>query len=551
MRIQEPENPLIIQDDRTLLVEVDSPRHAFVRDHLLRFADLIETNDHVHLYRFTPLSIWNACAAGVNPAHIVTALRAYLRYPMPEYVTIAIEHHASRYGRIELTQDETGIILETDDADLADELWANKATRSRLIERLSKTSFRANADERGELKEALVRVGFPAYDRAGFTAGQKLRFDLRPDPGQGTELALRPYQATAVERFAQAGSGVVILPHGSGKTVVGIGCMHQVQTDTLILSSTRRAAQQWETELINRTTLEQTQISQYSEDRTQLQPVTIATYETVTKRPPKTREYPHLALFTQRKWGLIVLDEVHLLSKPILQAMAAVQSCRRLGLGATLRIDRPKAQAALFALIGPKISDVPWRVLENEGWMSKVLCCEIRVPLPKALRTHYATTQGRSRLRVAAENPDKLSALQEILAQHRDKPVLILGSYVAHARHIAQELALPLIAGSTPTQKRAQLLEGFQAGQTPGLVIAKVAGYANELPSAGVVVQISGDYGIRPVDIQHLCRILAHTGPSHYYALVSGDTVEQELACKRQRFLSEQGFKYEIAEKRP
>ena len=231
--------------------------------------------------------------------------------------------------------------------------------------------------------------------------------------------------------------------------------------------------------------------------------------------------------------------------------MASLQSCRRLGLGATLRVDRHRDQAAIFALIGPKISDVPWRILENEGWMTKVLCREIRVPLPKALRTHYAATQGRSRLRVAAENPDKLSVLQAILAQHKNEPVLILGSYVAHARHIAQELDLPLIAGSTSMEKRAKLLEDFQAGHLPALVIAKVAKYANELPAAGVVVQISGDYGTRQIDVQHLCRIMGHTGPSHYYALVSGDTVEQELACKRQRFLSEQGFKYRVAEKQP
>ncbi len=551
MGIQKPGNPLIIQNDHTILVEVDSPRHAYVRDHLMRFADLVDTSDHVHMYRFTPLSIWNACAAGIDCAHIITALRAYLKYPMPEHVTADLAHHASRYGRIELSQDENGFILKTDDAYLAEELWRCKATRSRLSTRISATSFLAEPHERGELKEDLIRIGFPAHDRAGFVQGGTLPFELRQGPAQGAEFSLRPYQTAAMQRFEQAGNGIITLPHGSGKTIIGIGCMHQVQADTLILSSTPCATQQWQTELIDKTTLTQDQIGHYPADRTALRPVTIASYETLTRRPPKTREYPHLALLSQRNWGLIIFDEIHLMTKPILQAMRPLQSCRRLGLGATLLVNRDREQAALFALIGPKISDVPWRVLENSGWMTEALCREVRIPLPAALRTPYAATQGRSKLRFASENPDKLSVLQDILARHADEQVLILGSYVAHARHIAKKLNLPLIAGSTSPEKRATLFDDFQAGRRPALVISKLANHANEIPSADVLVQISGNYGAKQIEAQHLCRILGRSHPTQYYVLVSGDTVEQDVARKRQRYLCEQGFKYRITEEQP
>ena len=548
MRTPESENPLTFQNDHTILAEVDNPRYAYARDHLMRFADLVETSDQVHMYRLTPLSIWNACAAGVSPAHIVAALRAYLKGPLPKHITADIEQHASRYGRIVLSQDKAALILKADDTHLAEAIWRSKATRSRLTERLSVNSFHANPGERGELKQALVSIGLPAQDRAGITKGGKLHFDLRRKPARGSALDLRPYQAAAVERFQQAGSGIVILPHGSGKTIVGIGCMHQVQAATLILTSTPYAAQQWQAELLDKTTLTRNRIGIYSKTQTKLRGVTIASYETLTQRPSKSKEYPHLAVFSQRKWGLIILDEIQAIPKPVLLALAPLQSCRRLGLGATTQVDRPKEQAAAFALIGPKIANLPWRVLENEGWMPQVLCQEIRVPLPVALRVPYATSQGRSKLRLASENPDKLSILQEILAESAPKPVLILDSYVAHARHIAEKLGLPLVGGPAPPGTRTALFEDLVAGDLPALVISKVADHASEIPPACTVIQISGDYGARPVEAQHLCRILGQSATSHYFALVSHDTVEEELARKRQRLLLEQGFKYRIAE---
>lgn len=547
METPESDNPLILENDRTILAEIDSPRYAYARDHLMRFADLVDTNDQMHMYRLTPLSIWNACAAGLSPAHIVTALCAYLKHPLPEDVRAEIEQGASRYGRIVLSHGKAGFILKTDDSHLAEEIWRNQSARSRLTERVSANSFQANSAERGELKQALVRIGLPVQDLAGFRQGGKLRFDLRQSSAQGSALVLRPYQAATIERFREAGSGIVILPHGSGKTIVGIGCMHQVQAATLILTSTPCAAQQWKSELLDQTTLTQNRIGLYSGKKTKLRGVTIATYETLTRRPPKSKEYPHLALLSQRKWGLIILDEIHLMPKAVLLALAPLQSCRRLGLGATTRVDRPKEQTAAFALIGPNISDLPWRVLENEGWMPQVHCQEIRVPLPVALRVPYATSQGRSKLRLAAENPDKFSILQEILAESAPKPVLILDSYVAHARQIAEKLGLPLVGGPAPPGKRTALFADFVAGDLPALVIAKVAAYANEIPPAGTVIQTSGDYGARPLEAQHLCRILGHAATSHYFALVSRDTVEEELARKRQRHLLEQGFKYRIA----
>jgi DNA excision repair protein ERCC-3 len=422
-----------------------------------------------------------------------------------------------------------------------------------VSERLSALEFRINPAARGDLKQALVRIGFPAEDLAGYADGEALVFSLRAETLAGRPFALRPYQRSAADAFHAAGgvhggSGVITLPCGAGKTMVGMACMADLQSSALILTTSVTAVRQWMRELLDKTSLREDQIAEYSGFAKDVRPVTISTYQIMTWRPAKDAEFVHLSLFDQRNWGLIIYDEVHLLPAPIFRVTAGLQARRRLGLTATL-VREDGREEDVFALIGPKKADVPWKVLENQGWIATAHCTEVRLPLPAELRMPYAVADSRSKFRIASENPLKLGSVRRILDRHPGEPALLIGMYLDQLQALAQPLGLPVLTGATPQRKRDRLFEDFRAGRIRALVVSKVANFAVDLPEASLAIQVSGTFGSRQEEAQRLGRILRPKpgrNQAHFYTLVSRDTAEQDFALKRQLFLCEQGYAYSI-----
>ena len=548
-----PENPLIVQGDHTVLVEVDSPRYEAARDGLARFAELVKSPEHVHTYRITPLSIWNACAAGVTTGEIVQTLQEFSKYDVPQHVAAGIQDFASRYGRLQLQRAPEGLVLRTADPPLAEEISRNKHVAPLLLARLSPTAFRIDPIARGRIKQALVKIGFPAEDLAGYRDGEPLPIGMRAVANSGLPFSLRHYQEEAARIFhaggsERGGSGVIVLPCGAGKTVVGMACMAAVQSSTLVLTTSVTATRQWVAELLDKTTLHADQVGEYNGSSKDVRPVTVATYNIMTWRPRDDSEFPHLRLFDERNWGLIIYDEVHLLPAPVFQVTAGLQARRRLGLTATL-VREDNREDDVFALIGPKKVDVPWKVLEGEGWIATASCTEIRLPMPEHLRMPYAVADARQKFRIASENPDKLAVVREILQQHPDEPTLIIGMYVEQIKQIAAELGVPVLTGTTAQKKRDALYEDFKSGRVGVLAVSKIANFAVDLPDAAVAIQVSGTFGSRQEEAQRLGRILRPkpgANQAHFYTIVSRDTVEQDFALKRQLFLCEQGYAYEI-----
>lgn len=548
-----PDNPLIVQGDHTVLMEVDSPHYVAARDELARFAELVKSPEHIHTYRITPLSIWNACAAGVKTDEIVDTLVRFSKYDVPSHVAVEVRDFASRYGRLRLTREDDGLILTANDEPLAEEISRTKHVAPLLLERRSPCEFRVDPSRRGQIKQALVKVGFPAEDLAGYCLGDALSMSLRATTASGLPFALRAYQREAADVFhaggsARGGSGVIVLPCGAGKTIVGMACMAALESSTLVLTTGVTATRQWIAEILDKTSLQPDQVGEYNGSTKEVKPVTVATYNILTWRRRTEQEFPHLALFDKRDWGLIVYDEVHLLPAPVFQVTATLQARRRLGLTATL-VREDGREDDVFALIGPKKVDVPWKVLEYQGWIASATCTEIRIPLPEDLRMPYAIAERRHKFRIASENPRKLDVVRELLAQHPGEPTLVIGMYVQQIREIAKELRVPVLTGSTAQKKRDQLFADFKAGRSNILAVSKVANFAIDLPDASVAIQISGTYGSRQEEAQRLGRILRPkpgTNQAHFYTIVSQDTVEQDFALKRQLFLCEQGYAYEI-----
>jgi DNA excision repair protein ERCC-3 len=551
--VYRPENPLIVQGDQTVLVEVASPRYAEARDALARFAELVKSPEHIHTYRITPLSIWNAAAAGEPADAMVRTLDEFAKYPVPDHVRVQIRDFASRYGRLRLLRGGDSLVLASEDAPLAEEISRSRHVAPLLGERLGPLRFRVDPLLRGRLKQALVRIGFPAEDLAGYTVGDTLPIDLRTVGRSGQPFALRAYQEEAAQLFhaggsERGGSGVIVLPCGAGKTIVGMACMTALQTSTLILTTSVTAVRQWIAELLDKTTLQEDQVGEYSGAAKDIRPVTIATYHILTHRERSDAEFTHLSLFDRRNWGLILYDEVHLLPAPVFQVTAGLQARRRLGLTATL-VREDGREDDVFALIGPKKADVPWKVLESQGWIAEATCTEVRLPMPEELRMEYAVADARSKFRIASENPDKLALVREILARHPDEPTLIIGMYVEQIKGIAEALGVPVLTGTTSQRVRDRLYERFRNGELPVLAVSKVANFAVDLPDAAVAIQVSGTFGSRQEEAQRLGRILRPkpgANQAHFYSLVSRDTVEQEFALKRQLFLCEQGYEYHI-----
>ena len=555
MTTYRPENPLIVQGDQSVLAEVASPRFAQARDRLARFAELVKSPEHVHTYRITPLSVWNACAAGADPEEIVGALRDYAKYPVPPNVERSIRDAAARFGRLRIERGADGLVLACDEPAVMEEVARIEKVTAHLGPRLGPTAFRVDTGDRGRLKQALVKAGWPAEDLAGYTPGEPLPIALREATRAGEPFALRAYQADAAGAFhaggsERGGSGVVVLPCGAGKTVVGMECMARAASSTLVLTTSVTAVRQWRQELLDKTTLHEDQVGEYTGQAKEVRPVTVATYQVLTHRDGRDGPFRHLDLFDRRDWGLIVYDEVHLLPAPVFQVTAGLQARRRLGLTATL-VREDGREDDVFALIGPKKADVPWKVLEGQGWIAKAACTEIRVPLPPGLRMDYAVAAPRQKFRVASENPDKLPVVRRLLARHAGEPALVIGMYVDQLAAHARELDLPLLTGSTPQRTRDALYEGFREGRIPVLAVSKVANFAVDLPDAAVAIQVSGTFGSRQEEAQRLGRILRPkpgANQAHFYTLVSADTDEQEYALRRQLFLCEQGYAYRIAD---
>ena len=549
------EQPLIVQSDRTILLETASPAYEEARDALSRFAELVRSPEHVHTYRVTPISLWNAAAAGNDAEQVVQTLDRLSRYPPPSNLLYEIRSLMSRWGRLVLTREEGGELLLTADEPLLLTELLHQGKVAPMLRPLG-DGLRATVDPgaRGELKLRLIRLGYPVDDRAGYTPGAPLEVSLRERTLKGEALALRAYQHDACAAYVaggseRGGSGVVVLPCGAGKTLVGIASMVALGRYTLILGTNVTALRQWRDELLDKSDLDPEQIGEYSGERKDVRPVTLATYQILTYRRRKTEPFVHFGLFDAQDWGLIVYDEVHLLPAPVFRAAAQVQARRRLGLTATL-VREDGLEREVFSLIGPKRFDVPWKVLERQGFIATARCMELRVGYPTQTdRLHYAVRSGRAQFRHASENPAKLALVQRLAREHAEDRVLVIGQYLDQLRQLAEALGAPIITGATPSRRRAELYEAFRTGEVSLLVVSKVANFAVDLPDANVAIQVSGTFGSRQEEAQRLGRVLRPKPGANvatFYSLVTRDTVEQEYATRRQLFLTEQGYQYEI-----
>jgi DNA excision repair protein ERCC-3 len=554
----DPANPFIIQSDRTILVEVDNPKYAEARDALAPFAELEKSPEHVHTYRISNLSLWNAAAAGMTAAQMVEVLAKFTKFPIPHTLPLDLEETVARYGRVQILRHENGLKLVCPDGPLLAELIRQKKVREYLGDPIGDDAFAVDPAFRGLLKQALIIVGYPAEDLAGYTEGADLPMQLRTVARSGLPFDVRDYQKNAVDVFhaggdVRGGSGVIVLPCGAGKTIVGIAAMCKLQKSTLVLTTSTTAVKQWRREILDKSTLADEQVTEYTGEEKNMGPVTVATYQIVTYRPDKSEDFPHFKLFDARDWGLIVYDEVHLLPAPVFRATANIQARRRLGLTATL-IREDGREGDVFTLIGPKKYDVPWRQLETKGWIAAAECCEIRVSLPTdAARLAYATAELRQKHRIASENPAKEEVVAELLEMHADQRVIIIGQYLSQLKAISQRFDLPLITGSTPNDEREELYDKFRRGEIRSIVLSKVGNFAIDLPDANVLIQISGTFGSRQEEAQRLGRVLrpkADGGGASFYSIVTRDTKELDFAHHRQLFLTEQGYGYDIRDER-
>ncbi len=552
----EPTAPLIIQTDRTILLDTAAPAAAEARDALARFAELEKSPEHFHTYRVTPLSVWNAAASGVAAAEMADVLLRYARYDVPRIVLKFLEDTVTRYGRVRLIRDGERLYLESDDAAVLLTAWNNRHVRQNLLGEPSGGRVEVDPALRGHIKQSMIRLGYPVEDRAGYVEGAALPIALRETTVAGVPLHVRPYQEDAVRVFhaggsVRGGSGVVVLPCGAGKTMVGMGTMARVQRKTLVLTTSLTAVRQWRTELLDKTHLTADQVGEYTGEVKDVRPVTITTYQILTYRRSRTDRFVHFDIFRAADWGLVIYDEVHLLPAPVFRVTAEIQALRRLGLTATLVREDGKEED-VFTLIGPRLCDVPWKVLERQGWIATAECMEIRVPMDEELRLVYAGADRRDGFRIASENPRKLEALQRVLARHRRDRVLVIGQYLDQLKAYARDLAAPLITGRTPQKDRDALYDAFRRGEVPLLLVSKVGNFAIDLPDANVLIQVSGTFGSRQEEAQRLGRVLrpkSDGSTARFYTLVTRDSLEQDpFAEKRQRFLTEQGYAYGIVE---
>ena len=541
--------PLIVQSDRTLLLEVGHEDAPACRQAIAPFAELEKAPEHVHTYRITPLALWNARAAGHDAEQCIDAFLTYSRYDVPQALLIDVVDTMGRYGRLVIENDPLfGMVLRTTDDAVLAEVRRTKAVAPLLGDTVGPGLVQMQPADRGRLKQALIKAGWPADDQAGYVDGTAFAMSLKTEDEHEDGFVVRPYQQDAADAFWAGGSGVIVLPCGAGKTIVGMVAMMKAQATTLILVTNTVSVHQWKRELIARTSLRPEDIGEYSGERKEIRPVTIATYQVLISKTNGVEK--HLAVFDSQDWGLIVYDEVHLLPAPVFRATADIQSRRRLGLTATL-LREDGRERDVFSLIGPKRYDAPWRDIEAQGWIAPARCVEVRVTLTDDERMRYATAEPDEAYRVGSTTPQKLSVVAAIVADHPDDHVLVIGQFLDQLDSIAAFLDAPIITGKTPTKERERLYDAFRTGDVRVLVVSKVANFSIDLPEASVAIQVSGTFGSRQEEAQRLGRILrpkADGRIAHFYSIVSRDTNDQTFAANRQRFLAEQGYAYEIVD---
>jgi len=548
------DKPIIVQNDFTVLLESRHPKADEARAKLAAFAELRKSPDGLHTYRITPLSLWNAASSGATAADIVESLTAYAKFGVPAGVVRDIKAYVNRYGLVRIEREGKQLMLRCEDPEVLKAISAYDSLRSYWEPSPAehRHTIAVRLTERGAVKQELMRLGYPVVDVAGYQDGEPVPIALRPTLRKsGKTFGLRDYQEEAVEAFyrggaAAGGNGVLVLPCGAGKTVIGIGAMAKLGRATLILTTNSTSVKQWREELLDKTTLTEDEIGEYGADRKEVRPVTIATYQMLTHRKSKDAEFSHMKLFGERSWGLIIYDEVHLLPAPVFRATADIQATRRLGLTATL-VREDGREEDVFSLVGPKRFEVAWKRLEAQGWIATVDCTEVRVPMDAETMEAYRRSSAREQHRIAGENPAKLGVARQLLEKHRGTPTLVIGQFLDQLGRLSDELGAPVVTGETPSAERERLYAAFRRGDIDVLIVSKVANFAVDLPDAAVAIQVSGSFGSRQEEAQRLGRVLRPKegdNASYFYALVSEDTKELEFAMKRQMFLVEQGYRY-------
>ena len=550
-----PSNPLIIQSDFSLLLEVFNEKFEEVRNGLTKFAELIKSPEHIHTYQITALSLWNAAAAGNKLEDIKAFFLEYSKFEIPENILVEISYIYKKFGTVEIHKyepDNTKLILYFKDENIEKEVMSNPKLKKFVLSFLSPQKYLVNLLSRGELKLAFLSYDIPVFDIAGYVEGKKIDIKLRDIALSGKKFGLREYQLMASDAFFHSGSslgghGTIVLPCGSGKTIVAIDVMSKVKAYTLILTTSVAAVHQWVNEILDKTSLTADDIGEYSGEKKEIKPVTICTYQILIYRKNKDEWFKHFDIFRNEEWGLIIYDEVHLLPAPIFKVTSEIQSTRRLGLTATL-VREDNKEKDVFCLIGPKKFDTPWKVLEKQMWIAEALCFEIKVPLSEEFLMEYLIADDKGKYSISSKNPNKINVLKELIAQHNGKLILIIGNFIDQITEIADLLNLPLITGKTPNSARERLYKQFKSGEIKVLVISKVGNFSIDLPDASVLIQLSGTFGSRQEEAQRLGRILRPklNNVSYFYTLITQDSVEEQYSHKRHRFLTEQGYSYKI-----
>lgn len=548
--------PLIIQGDRSILLDIHDPKAADARFALIPFAELEKSPEHIHTYRITAMSLWNAAGAGIKPEDILKTLTKFSRFEVPQSILSWMNETITRYGKIRLLpcgEDEENFLRLTTETEAVYRELKNLKPLSKYIIEDAKNpqSFLTEVLNRGTVKQLLLKQGWPVQDEVPLRSGEPFNLSLKETTSKGTPLKIRNYQKDAAESFVGnkapgTGFGTIVLPCGSGKTIVGMIVMAMLKTGTLILAPNVSAVYQWKRELLDKTTVKEDDIGLYTGEEKEIRAITIATYQVLTWRPSNDAPFPHFKIFKERNWGLIIYDEVHLLPAPVFRITAELQVIRRLGLTATL-VREDGCEGDVFSLVGPKRFDVPWKDLEQRGWIAKAYCTEIRVNLEPKKEIEYAVGSAREKYRIASENTEKIKIVKKLLEKHRENQTLVIGQYLSQLETIAEEIGAPIITGKSTTAERERLYGAFRKGEIKVLVVSKVANFAIDIPDASVAIQISGVFGSRQEEAQRLGRILRPKDcDSNFYTIVTRQTVEEEFAEKRQKFLAEQGYDYSI-----
>lgn len=571
------DNPLIVQSNRTLLLDVHAPLSEECRNALIPFAELVSSPEHLHTYQITPLSLWNAAGAGFSGEDAVAVLEKYSRYDIPQSVIMWIKESAGRFGKLRLVpapseknfqtgEDEEFLYLVSESPYVYKEIEANPAAKKMLVpceyiapenalknvtQNEMRYCFKLLLTDRGTIKQNLLKFGWPVKDDVPLVDGEPLEFSLRKTTLSGKKFEIRRYQSEAAQsivgdRGPGTGFGTIVLPCGAGKTIVGITIMDMLRTNTLIVTTNISAVHQWISELLDKTTLTKEQISEYTGESKTICPVTVATYQILTWRPEKTGPYPHFSLFRKKGWGLVIYDEVHMLPAPVFRVAAELQAVRRVGLTATL-VREDGCEGHVFSLVGPKRYDVPWKELERDKWIASAECVEVRLDLDSSKEIEYAVAGSRIKHRIASENPVKTEVVRELVTKYSEDKILVIGQYIDQLQKLSQELNAPIITGKTPNAERDRIYSEFRNGTIRVLVVSKVANFAIDLPDASIAIQVSGTFGSRQEEAQRLGRILRpKERTSRFFTLITRNTVEEDFGSNRQKFLAEQGYSYRI-----